>query len=179
MYGWWTKSGKHQFVFCGVIKMFKHPKWNSPINHPLYETLTPDLTLEHCNFLHVIFIYFACIYHERPTYPVLRFALLPAPFTLTFLHPTLDGSCQNPPVSVRSIRTDGVIFATAETKDDLEWCLKQAARSDGNYECLPGFAYVYLYTICKQAGRPSGPLLLGTGVYMGIHHPCLGISGGL
>lgn len=67
MYGWWTKSGKHQFVFCGVIKMFKHPKWNSPINHPLYETLTPDLTLEHCNFLHVIFIYFACIYHERPT----------------------------------------------------------------------------------------------------------------
>ena len=64
---------------------------------------------------------------------------------------------------MKSIRTDGVIFATAETKDDLEWCLKQAARSDGNYECLPGFAYV------NRLGDLVDPFWTELGVYTWVY----------
>lgn len=46
-----------------------------------------------------------------------------------------------------------------------------AARSDGNYECLPGFAYV------NRLGDLVDPLLNGTGVYTWVY--IIGINGGL
>ena len=154
-----------------MVRLFQQPqapKRNSPINHPFYQTAllaTPGSShhtwsyLEHCYFLtcdvQIICMYLPWTSTQLKYYTIRKKKLRPVCANSTrhlAIHPTLDGSCQNR--SVNSIRIDGVIFTTAETNEDLEWCLvknngKEAATSDEKY-LNHEFCYPKVITIIQK-----------------------------